>query len=301
MSKFSFSKQKNQQVEQQIENTVVTDPYNEHNKFVTEKQINDIFKKLDIDYKISDLSLFQRAFIHTSYCKPVIEKQLEKYKNMILAENPGYMDLQEKSYERLEFLGDSVVGLVTVSYLFSRFFDQSEHIMTTLKHRLVNTSALCSFAEYLNLGQFLIWSKPLYDKHKGKPPSNILEDIFEAFMGALFEDINNRDDIDITGYDICQEFLVTIFEEEVDFENLILNDNNYKNQLQHYYQYNFQTTPIYKDMKVEQQGHKKLYTVAVINAQGDIFATGSDQDKKQAEQNAAKNALQKYKVYSLTY
>jgi ribonuclease-3 len=308
MSKFSFKKSAQSQEDTpiDIQNQIVLDPFNSLNQFITAKEVSDILAKVGIEYIPHDLSLIQRAFIHKTYTQDFVDLQLMKYKNMSLAENTnGAMPLQKKSYERLEFLGDSVVGLTAVSYLWTRFFDQGEGVMTRLKSRLVNTTALANFAEYLGLDRFIILSKQLEEKNMGRKTSNIMEDVFEAFIGALYEDINNQaeeneDEIESgKGYEICRRFIVEIMEEEVDFENLILNDINYKNKLQEYYQYNFQMLPTYKDIRMVEKDGAQTFTVAVLDKRGNIYCTASANSKKQAEQNVAKIALQKFKSYSM--
>ena len=307
MSKFSFKKSTYNDVESvEIQNQIIIEPYTSTNRFITAQQVSDILAKVDIDYVPHDLSLIQRAFIHKTYTKDFVDLQLLKYKNMSLCENKeNAMPLQKKSYERLEFLGDSVVGLATVSYLWRRFFDQGEGVMTRLKSRLVNTTALANFSEYLGLDKFIILSKQLEEKNQGRKTPNIMEDVFEAFIGALYEDVNTyaeeqEDEIESgKGYELCKNLIISIMEEEVDFENLILNDINYKNKLQEYYQYNFQMLPTYRDIQIPEKEGEYLYTVAVLDKMGNIYCTATGENKKQAEQNVAKIALEKYKSYSM--
>ena len=109
-------------------------PYNQNNKFITSNDIINIMETLNINnFKVNDILLYQTAFIHKSYCKELYEDT--DFKNI-----DESMDLQDKSYETMEFLGDSVLGSVVSSYLYERFYkiyDQNEGFLTYLKNRLV--------------------------------------------------------------------------------------------------------------------------------------------------------------------
>ena len=90
-----------------------SDPYNPINKLITSDEVLNILEKLNIqDYEIKDLSLFQKAFVHSSYCEM---KDYEEYKK---PEN--CLPLFKESYETLEFLGDSFLGCIVSNYLYSR-------------------------------------------------------------------------------------------------------------------------------------------------------------------------------------
>ena len=126
-SKFSLLKS----IEETPNNVIEHDLYNEHNKLITKNQIESILQYCGINETINNVELYQRAFTHKSY--------IEKDDCVKIIENTvNALPLQKKSYERLEFLGDSVVGLIVVGYLYERFFDQNEGVMTRYKSNLVN-------------------------------------------------------------------------------------------------------------------------------------------------------------------
>ena len=115
------------------------DPYNFSNKLVTKPDVIDILKKVNInDFTPNNIKLYQEAFVHSSY------NFLEDYKDFEKPEN--CLPLQEKSYETLEFLGDSLLGCMTAEYLFLRFEGEDEGFMTKIKTRIVNGEQLCYLA-----------------------------------------------------------------------------------------------------------------------------------------------------------
>ena len=164
-----------------------------------ERNLEKLEDILNVSFNNKDI--LKNALVHRSY--------LNEHKSFALEHN-----------ERLEFLGDSIVGLATVSYLYTRFFDQNEGVMTRLKACLVNTNALANFAEFLGLYKFIILSKQIEEKNGGKKNRKIMEDVFEAFIGAIYEDVNQREPPyeslkfsanSNIGYQICEKMLINIF------------------------------------------------------------------------------------------
>ena len=128
------------------------DPYNPKNKLITTNDILNIMKSLNIqDLTINNLSLYQRAFIHKSYCKM---KDYEEYNK-----SDNCLELFEISYETLEFIGDSFLGNVIANYLYKRYFighSQDEGFLTKLKIRFVCGEQLAYLSNSLHLNQFMI-------------------------------------------------------------------------------------------------------------------------------------------------
>jgi len=298
MNKFTITKFQNKE-----DNETILNPFNKNNVEITKVDVMNILEKGGIKHSITHLDLYIKAFTHKSYSIDKNNDQLNKYKNLTLAKKPNYvLDLKNFSNERLEFLGDSILGAVVTSYLFIRYFDQNEGFMTKLKTKLVNTKALSNFARHLELNKFIIMSEQVENKNNGRNSDKILEDTFEALIGAMFLDFNDNktlvdfkfDEISGIGYQICEKFILHIIENEVDLEELILKDTNYKDQLLRYYQHNFQVTPFYKEIKMDGPPHKRLFTMAVLDKNGKVFSTATNKTKKQAEQLASKNALIKF-------
>lgn len=275
----------NNQIEENPDNSIEHDLYNGENFLINKQQVQDILSQCEVEYEIGDLQLYQRAFTHKSY--------IEKEECVKIVENSiGALPLQKKSYERLEFLGDSVLGLIVVNYLYRRFFDQNEGTMTKYKAKLVSKHALAEFSRILGFSKYFVISKQI-ELTNGRENVNILEDTFEAFLGALFLDFNKQfkqKKSKKTGFQVCEEFLMYILENEVDMEKLVVEDTNYKDKLLKYYHHNYQQTPQYKKLELNNY-NQKMTTIAVLDINGNIYATATEKTKKKAEQIASKNAL----------
>lgn len=264
---------------------ILINPYNPINRLIEKHEVEAILKE-----PIHNLKLYQNAFVHKSYCV----KKGENIMNglpVILADRPaGVLELQENSNERLEFLGDSILGAVVTNYLYNRFETQDEGFCTKLKTKLVNCETLASFSRCFGLGEFLIISKYVEERCNGRKNPRILEDIFESFIGALFLDFQKEG----RGFEVVNTFILQILERNVDFTQLILHDNNYKDILLRYYQHTFQITPKYKEIKVDGPAHQRMFTMGVMDKNGKVIGVGEERSKKKAEQIASKQALLYY-------
>ena len=160
-------------------------PYNQHNKLINTNDIVNIMETLNInDFKINDILLYQRSFVHKSYC-------IELYKDTDFKNIDDSLELQQISYETMEFLGDSILGSVVCSYLYERFYKiygQNEGFLTYLKNRIVCGESLAHLSNKLGFNRYLIISKHIEDNCDGRNNKNILEDVFEAFIGAVYLD-----------------------------------------------------------------------------------------------------------------
>jgi dsRNA-specific ribonuclease len=236
---------------------LVFDPYNQKNTEVSLKFLSNILKKYGVPDTVHNINLYKRAFIHKSYCK---RPELENVENNIkIAVKPkDCMSLKTKSNERLEFLGDGVLELVTKYYLYRRFPKENEGFMTEKKIALVKNETIGRMAYDMGLNKHYILSKNAEEK-KTRTNLKKLGCLFEAFLGALFLDFNKieiKDDdkwfekvlLTGPGFQIAQIFIESIFEKHINWMELINNDDNYKNQLQVQLQQTFKVTPIYKEI-----------------------------------------------------
>ena len=272
---------------------VKLNPYNKNNRLITEEEVYQILKTYGIEEKITDLTHYQRSFIHKSYIKKENKDDVE------LEEKPDdCLDLQERSNERLEYLGDAILSATVASYLYERFPDEEEGFMTRIRTKLVNGEMLGSLADRMNLNEFLVISRHVEEKCNGRKSVKILEDIFESFIGAIYLDFNEEEMehprlefYSGLGFQICQVFIINIIEKFVDFSDLILNDYNYKDQLMRYFQQKFKHTPKYKEVLVEGPPNNRSFTMCVMKNDNTVIAYGKEKSKKKAEQLASKNAL----------
>ena len=132
----------------------------------------------------------------------------------------------------------------------------------------------------------MIISKHIEDNCNGRNNIHILEDIFEAFIGAIYIDTQN--------YLFIEQFIIQCIEKYIDFSDIILRDNNYKDQILRYFQHNYKVHPTYKTSKDE---HNNIYICEILK-ENDLIAKGIGQSKKKSEQEASKRALIKFRVLS---
>lgn len=215
----------------------------------------ELLKKMNIHP--NHIELYETAFTHTSY-----------------ANEEGC-----QSYERLEYLGDAVLELVMSEYLYQKT-DYNEGKMTKLRAHYVCETALYEYSTQLGLNEYLKLGHG--EEHTGgKYRKAIVADIYESFIGALFLD---------QGIEIAKKF---IYETAIPcLENRTFDFfSDYKSQLQELVQTD-QRSLNYKIVKEEGPAHDRIFT-AIVEIDDIIYGTGIAHSKKEAEQEAAKNALQK--------
>lgn len=283
---------------QSNENKEPTDfePYllNPNNKWITKKVINAILSKYEIKHKIKDLTLFRRAMVHESYLKIGIQKP--KMARLYSGSDRGVspitekekkktIPLQENSYERLEFLGDSIIHKVLAKYLFHRYPNESEGFLTRLRAKLENKKALAELAVVIGLDKWILMARSI-DKDGGRYNRlSILEDSFEAFVGAMSLEFGDKDD------KLCKKFLIRLYEEEKDISYILSHDNNYKDILLRYYHRQKWPDPTYKQIDTGESDGRREFLMYVTNKDGHRFAVGNGLSKKEATQEAAMRAL----------
>jgi dsRNA-specific ribonuclease len=294
-------------IEKSMDNDeLIFNPYNELNVEITSEDIFNILMKYGINTKynkIDNIELYKRAFIHKSYTK---RPQIENIENKItIVDKPdNCMPLKSKSNERLEFLGDGVLELVTKYCLYERFPKANEGFMTEKKIALVKNEAIGKIALEMGLNKYYIMSKHAEEK-KSRGNLKKLGCLFEAFLGALFLDYNKQtvyDDDNLfkdffvktgPGFQMAQIFVHNVYSQHVDWTALILNDDNYKNILQVKVQKEFKTTPVYLEIdRTMDEG----YTMGVYLILGyQLHEIDKDQIKDLKENGGWENVINVYK------
>ena len=313
---------------------MIFNPYNSLNKDITQQEIENLLKKYGIYTKIFNFNLYRRSFVHKSYVKRPYLENIEN--NITIEDKPDdCLPLRTKSNERLEFLGDGVLELITKYYLYRRFPKENEGFMTEKKIALVKNESIGKLAYEMGLNKWYIMSKNAEEK-KTRTNLKKLGCLFEAFLGALFLDFNKIkiydeekwfDNLFVTGpgFQMAQIFVERVFEEHVNWMELLQKDDNYKNILQVKIQKIFKTTPIYKEISEESEEgyHMGVYlclgqkhhdlnhedaniyedfgSLENIKAYYDMhekififFGESKHKIKKKAEQSACKMALDKF-------
>lgn len=218
--------------------------------------MQDLYKKLNIFPK--DEKLYNIAVSHSSYAN--------EHK-------------ARKDYERLEFLGDAVVDLVVADYLYSNH-NESEGEMTKVRASYVCENALYEYSMNLELYKYIKVGHG-EEKEGGKYKKAILSDIFEAIIGAIYLDL---------GYATARRVALNIIVPYIENPKIIF-FSDYKSSLQEFVQTE-QKSLVYNLIKDEGPAHDKTFTIEV-RIDDIIYGIGSAGSKKEAEQNAAKEALKK--------
>lgn len=294
---------------------------NSRNRLLTKEHIDRIFAKFGIKAEINDLSLYQVAFVHSTYVQPE-EEQLKSEEPITLeeyavevknypelewdqyraAERAGdWVEFQPDNYERLEILGDSVLGSIITSYIFHRYPNEREGFITKLKTQLVRGTNLCILAKKIKFDRYALLSRK--SESLGLRQNDaILEDILEAFIGALYLDFGGHEDPG-PAFGICYQFVITLMERYLNMNQMVRRKNNYKDQLmQYFHKHFFGDNPRYKLISTYGPTNDRTFKAGVINTDGDVITTGEGTKLVFAEQAAAKEALKYYgqEVYSDT-
>jgi len=269
----------------------VSIPFNENNVLIKSEDVERLFKKFDINFKVNNIELYRKALTHKSYIK---REYYGLYKDILDEAVKLYgkntLPLQEASNERFEFLGDTVIKLICADYLFDRFNEDTddEGFLSRLKMKIENREALCVFAKELGIDKYMIISNQV-ESLQGRDSDKLLEDVFESFLGALYKD---------QGFQVCYTFMRMLLESIPDFSELIYKDTNFKNQIMIFYHKNKWAAPKYVDMEqfIDKKTGKKMFKEGILDYTGKVLCEGVATTKKAAQQMAAMHALLKFNL-----
>jgi len=276
---------------------------NENNKLITAKVIEKILLKYGIKHKVKNINQFQNAMIHESYLTnfPLNEKTAKLIKevepissNLIKSTLP----LQDKSYEVLEFLGDAVIHNVLARYLYKNYhetYNKDQGFLTKLRTKIEKGDTLAKLARVIGLPEYAIFARNIELQGGRVNNEKIMEDMFEAFIGALCLE---------APFELCDTFISTIIFKEIDMAELINTEDNYKEALMQYYHKigakdkltKEKYTPKYKQVSVIDDPPRRQFKMCVLDNNGDVVGVGIANSKKGGEQQAAYFALVKYGV-----
>lgn len=224
--------------------TLIFNPYNPLNVEITEEEIYEILTTYGLPPVINNINLYKRAFIHKSYLKRPDAENAKQ--NIILVEKPeNCLPLKTKSNERLEYLGDGVLELTSKFITYKRFPKGNEGFMTNKKIALVKNETIGKIAIEMKLNKWLILSKHSEEKNIRNNISR-MGCLFEAFVGAIFLDMEKNGKGN--GFVMASTFIENVFNQHINWTELIANDDNYKNILQVQIQKEFKVTPYYLEM-----------------------------------------------------
>ena len=213
-----------------------------------------------IGYFFKNPELLTRAFTHTSYAN----------------------EHNTRSYERMEFLGDAIVDFLVGEYLFNNYPQLDEGMMSRIRASLVCEKALSELAEKLNIADYMLLGNGAEHSGDRHRPS-ILSDMFEAHIAAMYID---------AGLDNTREYLISVYGDML--KNAVVNSEviDYKTKLQEKLQRNGPCNIVYELIGTVGPVHHCLFEMQVV-ADGKILGNGNAYSKKEAQQKAACDALNK--------
>ena len=214
-----------------------------------------------IGYRFSNIALLQNALAHSSYAN-------ERWHNSLM------------SNERLEFLGDSVLGMLVADHLYRNFPDRPEGELTRMRADMVCESALAAVAESLDLGSHLLLGKG-EEQGGGRSRGSILADAVESVLAACYLD---------GGMEAAKDFVGRFILVNVPVAKL--KNADYKTALQELVQQKKNQVITYKLIGESGPDHDKVFTVELF-LNGEVVGTGTGSSKKRAEQDAARCAMEK--------
>jgi ribonuclease-3 len=190
--------------------------------------------------------------------------------------------------ERMEFLGDAILGHVISEHLFHHFPGYEEGDLSTMKSIIVSAKTLSEKAMEMELDKIVILGRGLTEKRN--LPRSILCNAFEALIAAMYLD---------GGFEVTRDFILGSLRIKVDEILKDEHEKNYKSLLQDYAQRHMSAIPAYRVLKEVGPDHKKMFQV-IVGLDGKDFGPAWGANKKEAEQRAAKLALQELGLLSVT-
>ena len=223
------------------------------------RKLGELQTRLGIKFK--NLNLVNQALTHSSYVRSKGKKRLF-------------------DYERLEFLGDAVLELVTAEYLFRKYSQLSEGQLSKLRSKLVSKESLSNYAREIGVGKYLLIAK---GQEGIQSQDALLADAYEAMIGAAYLD---------DGLEVSRQLVLSFLLLQKEKMREI---NDFKSYLQEYVQSKYKSLPRYKVVQETGPNHQKKFRVEV-QIKGKVMGKGWGLSKKKAEMMAAQFAWKKIKT-----
>ena len=223
----------------------------------------------DIGYTFKDKRFLKDALTHSSYANEMKTKKIAAVSN-----------------ERLEFLGDSVLSIVTSEYLFDRYADLPEGDLTHMRAALVQSQTLAGYAREIKLGDYLYLG---HGEEKNRDQQSILEDAFEALLAAIYLDAAPD------GLDRVRDLILPMIKRQLTKSDNEMRHSDAKTELQQLTQVSDGATPTYIVIAESGPDHAKTFEVEV-RLNSNVIGHGKGKSKREAEQNAAREALELFGV-----
>lgn len=217
-------------------------------------------------YKFNDISHLRRATTHASYN-------------------------HNESYERYEFLGDSIMNMIVARWLFNNYSELTEGQLTKLRSGLICTKSVSAIAHNMNLGSYMLFSKGEI-KNGGRHRASVLEDCVEAICGAIFIDSGSIEAVE----QAIIPYFASIINAPQSVGQVTLDSKSF---IQEVVQELFKLKPVYVIIRTEGKAHNQMFYVRCEVPNKDLFAIGAGSSKRKAEQVAAAKLLKKIKDNNL--
>lgn len=235
------------------------DPDSQDQKKHRSRQLTALQNKIKVKFK--EKALLNNSLIHRSY--------VNESGNGKINDN-----------ERLEYLGDSVLGLVINEYIYNRYYDYPEGDLAKIKSAVVSETTLAKISREINLGSFLIMGKG-EEQSGGRDRTSILANSFEALIGAVYLD---------SGLKSSRKFVLSFLRKEIERIDNMSYLRDPKTTLQEYVQKKYKERPVYEVVEEKGPDHRKEFIVKLI-INGKEAAIGTGSSKRKAEMNAAESVL----------
>ncbi len=226
-----------------------------------------------LDYHFKNPALLQQAITHKSY----LNEARERSQSSAIGGSGG-------DNERLEFLGDAVLDLVISQDLLINYPDTPEGELSKMKARIVSEIALAKVARRLEIGRFLLLGRG-EEITQGRTKPSLLANALEAILAAVYLD---------GGLESASHVIQRIFKDEIEDLHKTAAFTDYKTELQELCQRDYEILPTYTVLSESGPDHQKTFEVQ-ISIKGNVYGRGIGRSKKEAEQRAAREALEKLK------
>jgi len=304
----SFRKRRNQKKSDYSDIPDYYAQYNSRNQIITREDVEKLFdnfglkgiKPITIDYYIEALTHNSYAVNKTKYdfltieevkMKNINRKNIDRdIKNGLIAE------FRRNNYERLEHLGDAVIYDATTEYLFERYPYVNEDFLSKMRKEIVKGKSLAKLARIIELDRFVLLSSHI-EIINGRSNDNILENIMEAFVGAIRKDFKQKDKY--LGIKYSFDFFTNIIEKCLDMTQIIISENDYKLLLIKHFQKMGWDNPVFYTMQESGPDHRREFLRAVNDKDGNVMSKASGNSSKEADQLCAKKALIKLKLITV--
>jgi dsRNA-specific ribonuclease len=256
---------------------------NVKNKLITCKIIENILKKYNVNTccSIDNITLYTEGFTHPSY--------LNRKLSYVFADSniDNTVPLQEKQYDRLQFIGGAIIHLVIAEFLFEQYPLQNEGFLTRIRSRIDNKEILYLLARACGIHKYALLSTRV-ELIGGRKNTNIIVCCLSGFVGAMYLDI---------GYHTTKNFIVSLIKTELPIDEIVETETNYKELLISLYYKNNWGTPTYEIIKEYGPDHSKQFMMCIRDCKQNIIAEASGNSKKKAQKKVAKKAYFRLQNY----